>query len=819
MVGEYKLFKLLGKGSFGEVYLTQKGNNPQILATKKLDKKQTDRPSVKKYFENEISIMKELNHPNIVKFYDMLASYSHYYVVMEYCNGGGLSDCLKKYKKLYHRPFTQQIVQYLMRQIIEGLKYLHSRKIIHRDIKLDNILVTFSNDKDKNSLNMLASQVKIIDFGLATRLGPEDLTYTALGSPINMDPLILKKYNKAGGYEKLQGYNEKADIWSLGTICYEMLTGEAMFKVNNMKELMTEVEKGNYTIPINSNFSKEAVAFLNSMLQYDPNSRLSAEELAQQDFMVKNVREFTQVDLSMVSNKIDNNGLHVNVKQNQTIWNIFNNDEDQPEINPINNNNQKVSKDTKEIRRNSTEQEYIFSNNIYHYNSKYNRNFDNNNIYNYPQTERNFYIHDRRVTEVKDRNNKNYNYNKINENNPLHYNNRLTEGFVSPGKNKAKFFEHEKKEEKKDMIKVIKEKLEKEEKEIKEIKEIKEKQRKENNNKKKELTKEEEEKINKYIGGLLEEYKAAEEYFHKHDLKNQEEDANRKCSEIQKIKLEFNQGNVGILNNLPKPINPEYIYGCSTTERTKKFKAVLNKYENEKNQLEEKIKELILKLKKLEPEKYSKIKSTVMPKIESDKERLDKLKKVLEGFRDKFENIWVPAPEISNYSEKEKTDENGEYKLKIYLGKTDYKKDDLNIRVILKMNENKSLMEVVKLKNIGEFDKEFIWKLEPEEWSNIEKYFFIIDYWCKDYEDSSAVKLNISKIKDEKELLFNFPIELISQNIIANISINIKAIIPEEKKKSDSDKKDDITIKKIYPSFNGKSADTNEVPNSLINYS
>ena len=378
MVGEYKLFKLLGKGSFGEVYLTQKGNNPQILATKKLDKKQTDRPSVKKYFENEISIMKELNHPNIVKFYDMLATYSHYYV-MEYCNGGGLSDCLKKYKKLYNRPFTPEIVQYLMRQIIDGLKYLHSRKIIHRDIKLDNILVTFSNDKDKNSLNMLSSRVKIIDFGLATRLGPEDLTYTSLGSPINMDPLILKKYNKAGGYEKLQGYNEKADIWSLGTICYEILTGEAMFKVKSMKELMTKVEKGNYTIPINSNFSKEAVAFLNSMLQYDPDSRLSAEELAQQDF---NVREFTQVDLSTVYNKIDNNGLHVNVKQNQTIWNLFNNDDEQPEKNPNNyNNNQNANKVPNEMKRNSIEEEYVFSNNIYHYNNKLNDNFDKNNIY------------------------------------------------------------------------------------------------------------------------------------------------------------------------------------------------------------------------------------------------------------------------------------------------------------------------------------------------------------------------------------------------------------------------------------------------------
>ena len=192
-VGDYTLYKVLGKGSFGEVYLTQKANNPEILATKKLDKKQTDRPSVKKYFDNEISIMKELIHPNIVRFYDLLATYSHYYVVMEYCNGGGLSNCLAKYKQFNRRPFSQEIVQYLMRQIIEGLKFIHSRKIIHRDIKLDNILVSFSKESDKNSLNMLKSKVKIIDFGLATRLGPENLTYTALGSPINMDPLILKK--------------------------------------------------------------------------------------------------------------------------------------------------------------------------------------------------------------------------------------------------------------------------------------------------------------------------------------------------------------------------------------------------------------------------------------------------------------------------------------------------------------------------------------------------------------------------------------------------------------------------------------------------
>ena len=131
---EYILFKVLGKGSFGEVYLTQKDNSSVILATKILDKKRTDRLSVKRYFDNEISIMKELNHPNIVLFYDMLTSNSHYYVVMEYCHGGGLSSCLNNYKKLYNKPFSQEIAQYLMSQIVEGIRYIHSHKIIHRDI-------------------------------------------------------------------------------------------------------------------------------------------------------------------------------------------------------------------------------------------------------------------------------------------------------------------------------------------------------------------------------------------------------------------------------------------------------------------------------------------------------------------------------------------------------------------------------------------------------------------------------------------------------------------------------------------------------------
>ena len=146
---------------------------------------------------------------------------NHYYLVMEFCNGGSLSDCLKKYMQRFGTPFTQEIVQYLMKQIVNAIQYIHSRHIIHRDLKLDNILVNFDSEIDKNNLNMMKAIVKIIDFGFATHMGKQNLVYTALGSPINMDPNILRKMtDKKGGIEKMIGYDQKADIWSLGTLSY-----------------------------------------------------------------------------------------------------------------------------------------------------------------------------------------------------------------------------------------------------------------------------------------------------------------------------------------------------------------------------------------------------------------------------------------------------------------------------------------------------------------------------------------------------------------------------------------------------------------------
>ena len=215
-IEDITLLKCLGKGSFGEVYLSTKRGKREYFATKKMDRKQADQPSVRKYFENEIRILKSLNHPNIVKLEELKQTKDYYYIVMEYINGGSLTDCLKKYKNKYGKAFPENIVQYLMRQIVDAIKFLHDRKIIHRDLKLDNIMVSFDNENDKNNLNMMRGKVKIIDFGFAINM-KGNLAFSALGSPINMDPIILKKFNSKGGAQL--GYDEKADIWSLGTVC------------------------------------------------------------------------------------------------------------------------------------------------------------------------------------------------------------------------------------------------------------------------------------------------------------------------------------------------------------------------------------------------------------------------------------------------------------------------------------------------------------------------------------------------------------------------------------------------------------------------
>ena len=167
--------------------------------------------------------------------------------------------------------------------------------------------------------------IKIIDFGFSCLVNDSGKVYSTVGSPINMDPTLLKKYISNRKKRKL-GYDQNSDIWSIGTICYEMLIGKPVFDTNDLIDLVEKVENGDYVVP--TNLSHEVVSFINGMLQYDSQKRLSCAELSEHPFLKKAVKDFQRIELEKVSKKVNKSGLHINTVENKSIWSIFNaNDE------------------------------------------------------------------------------------------------------------------------------------------------------------------------------------------------------------------------------------------------------------------------------------------------------------------------------------------------------------------------------------------------------------------------------------------------------------------------------------------------------------
>ena len=289
---------------------------------------------------------------------------------MEFINGGDLSHCLKKYIEKYKMAFPEEIIQYLMKQILYAINYIHKQNIIHRDLKLDNIMVHFDTRADKENLNMMKATIKVIDFGASTKLLAEKNyeAYTAIGTIVNMAPTILNKFTPNG--DKNKGYDEKCDIWSIGTICYELLTGKNLFNVNTKEELLERMNKGDYRLP--NNVSKEIVYFLMGMLQYDSKKRLNTEQLLKQPFLTKNVRYFERINIvnatkllnsTLSKNIIIPNKINVQGKNKMTICPI---PEESDESSHIGNNIKRIN--SKEDNNNVN----IFNNNI-------NRQLNNNN--------------------------------------------------------------------------------------------------------------------------------------------------------------------------------------------------------------------------------------------------------------------------------------------------------------------------------------------------------------------------------------------------------------------------------------------------------
>ena len=300
----YKFEKIISENEISKVYLASRIKDGIKCAIKQIDKSVLSDKRYKKYLNNEIFILRHINNEYTIKLYDMTSDLNYIYLVFEYCNGGDLQMCLKKQLELHKHSFSQEQVQHIMKQVISGFVYLHSSKILHRDIKLENILVQFPTEEDKNNLNILKAKIKITDFGFSRYLKGDNLAKSVLGSPNSMDPHILKKMARIDN-DNDYAYDQKADIWSLGVVTYELLIGCPPFEASSYEELLDKIEKGKYRIPHQVILSTEAISFLNGMLQYNPENRLDVTELSKQYFLTRNVSTFQKLQLEKANMNMD----------------------------------------------------------------------------------------------------------------------------------------------------------------------------------------------------------------------------------------------------------------------------------------------------------------------------------------------------------------------------------------------------------------------------------------------------------------------------------------------------------------------------------
>jgi len=205
-------------------------------------------------------------------------------------NGGDLDNFLKNYINKYNKAIPEKIVIYIIKNVLKGLNSLNTQNIIHRDIKLSNILINYLNNADLINENILNAEIKLIDFGFAKYLKPDELTNSIIGTPFYMDPKILHGYLLEKN-EKKYLYNNKVDIWSIGIMTYYLLLGVFPFKAENYENLVENIENKEYLFPLNKYdiyLSKEAINFIENTLNLDDNQRLSSEELLKHKWLNNN---------------------------------------------------------------------------------------------------------------------------------------------------------------------------------------------------------------------------------------------------------------------------------------------------------------------------------------------------------------------------------------------------------------------------------------------------------------------------------------------------------------------------------------------------
>ncbi|KAJ8916192.1 hypothetical protein NQ315_016331 [Exocentrus adspersus] len=255
---EYKKGRFFGKGGFAKCYEIINTSNNKTYAGKIVSKKLMAKQNQREKMTQEIQIHQSLCHKNVVGFHGFFEDSLNIYIVLELCRKRSMMELHKRRKAL-----TEPETRYYMKQILNGVNYLHHNRIIHRDLKLGNL---FLNDD---------LVVKIGDFGLAAKIEYDgERKKTLCGTPNYIAPEILNK----------KGHSFEVDVWSMGCIMYTLLIGRPPFETSSLKETYSKIKKCDYRI--SSNISSSAKNMIMLMLQPEPKSRPKTEQLLKVEFIV-----------------------------------------------------------------------------------------------------------------------------------------------------------------------------------------------------------------------------------------------------------------------------------------------------------------------------------------------------------------------------------------------------------------------------------------------------------------------------------------------------------------------------------------------------
>ncbi|EAS04135.3 calcium-dependent kinase (macronuclear) [Tetrahymena thermophila SB210] len=266
ILDSYTIGKVIGEGGFGTVCLVRHKTTQIDRAMKMIPKKKLNKSDEDKLFE-ELAILRQIDHPCIVKVFEHFQDEKYHYLISEYCTGGELFERIKDVS-----PFTEKVAAGYMKQILSAISYCHINNIVHRDLKPENILF------DSKATN---SNLKVIDFGASTKFDHNEKLTKRIGTPFYVAPEILTK----------KPYDEKCDVWSLGVIMYILLCGYPPFWGQTDQEIYEKVKKGKFEFYDEdwADRSSDAKDLISKMLQYDPKDRISATEAYAHPWILSNV--------------------------------------------------------------------------------------------------------------------------------------------------------------------------------------------------------------------------------------------------------------------------------------------------------------------------------------------------------------------------------------------------------------------------------------------------------------------------------------------------------------------------------------------------